>query len=80
MALTFPLEELETFFSQLETFLQLFKERTGFTFAPVIMQRSLFCPDSEFMIIMHKVSLIDVKLPGIAKYKSLSRIAGAYSL
>ena len=80
LALTFPLEELETFFNELETFLRLFKDRTGFTFAPTIMQRSLFCPDSEFMIVMHKVSLVDVKLPGIAKYKSLGKIAGAYSL
>ena len=80
MALTFPLEELETFFTNLETFLNLFKEKTGFVFAPVIMQRSLFCPDSEFMVIMHRANLIDIKLPGITKYKKLSKIAAAYSL
>ena len=78
--MTFPLEELETFFTNLETFLNLFKEKTGFEFAPVIMQRSLFCPDSEFMVIMHRANLIDIKLPGITKYKKLSKIAAAYSL
>lgn len=62
VALTFPLEELETFFNQLATILELFKAKTGFAFAPVILQRSLFCPDSEFMVIMHKVSMIDCKL------------------
>lgn len=60
--------------------MNLFKEKTGFAFAPVIMQRSLFCPDSEFMIIMHRVNLIDIKLPGISKFKKLSKLAGAYSL
>jgi len=80
VALTFPLEELEAFFSQLETFMNIFKERTGFAFAPVILQRSLFCPDSEFMVIMHKVSMIDAKLPNIALYKNISKIAGAFTL
>ena len=65
MALTLPLAELEFFFGKLEEILQAVKSKTGFLFAPVILQRSLFCPDSDFMIILHKVSLIDVKLPGI---------------
>ena len=68
IALTFPLEEIETFFAQLETVITLFKDKTGFAFAPIILQRSLFCPDSEFMVIMHKVSMIDRKLPYISQY------------
>ena len=78
IALTFPLEELETFFCQLETVLKIFKNKTGFAFAPIIMQRSLFCPDSEFMVIMHKVSMIDCKLPKIDQYQGIGKIAGAF--
>ena len=37
VALTFPLEELETFFSQLYTVLNIIRKKTGFAFAPIIL-------------------------------------------
>ncbi len=65
VALTFPMEELELFFSHLEKFLTLIKQKTGFLFAPIILQKSLFCPMDEFMVVLHKVSMIDLKLPRV---------------
>ena len=62
------MEELELFFNHLESFLSLIKSKTGFNFAPIALQRSLFCPMDEFMVILHKTSLIDVKLPRIALF------------
>ena len=41
------------------------KKETGYNFAPVVLQRSLFCSDSEFMVVLHKVDKIDVKLTRI---------------
>ena len=37
VALTFPLEELEMFFAELENVLAIVKNKTGFLFAPIIL-------------------------------------------
>lgn len=74
------MEELELFFANLRQVIQQFKSATGFLFAPIILQKSLFCPVDEFMVIFHKVSQIDVKLPKVTQYASVSALAGAFSL
>ena len=61
--LTLPIEELEMFFSSLDSFLTLIKEKTGKLFAPILLQRSLFCPMDEFMVGLHRIDQIDLKLP-----------------
>ena len=68
MVLTLPMEELELFFTRLETFLSLVLKKTGFNFAPIALQKSLFCPMDEFMVVFHKTTHIDVKLPRISFY------------
>ena len=80
VALTFPMEEIELFFAQLEKFLTLIKTKTGFLFAPIILQKSLFCPMDEFMVVLHKISMIDIKLPRISQFQNVSQLAGAFKL
>lgn len=80
LALSFPLEELEVFFRELETVLALIKSKTGYLFAPVIFQRSLFCPDSEYMVVLHKASQIDSKLPNVCNYSTPKELASAFSI
>ena len=65
-ALSLPIEELELFFSKLEAVLILVRTKTGFNFAPIVLQKSLFCPSDEFMVIFHKVNTIDIKLAKVA--------------
>jgi len=56
------------FFLELDKFISLIKQKTGFIFAPIILQKSLFCPMDEFMVILHKISMIDRKLPRVNLY------------
>lgn len=78
--MSFPLEELEVFFKELVTVLQIVKTKTGYLFAPVILQRSLFCPESEYMVVLHRVSQIDLKLPNVQSYQSPVELAKAFSI
>ena len=80
VVLTLPMEELALFFSKLESLLTIVRAKTGSNFAPIALQRSLFCPMDEFMIVLHKVSHIDVKLPRISYYKTPKQISGAFTL
>ena len=56
---SYPREELKMFMSNLETLLNLIKDKTGFAFAPSTLQPSLIGPQADFMVTFHRVSQID---------------------
>ena len=70
------------FMSNLETILNLFKDKTGFVFALSTLQPSLLGPETDFMVTFHKVSAVDrAKIPNIDEYHSkIPEIAKAFTI
>ena len=52
VGLTLPLEELDLFATHLGKLLKAIKNKTGFLFAPVVLQRSLSDPQRDFMVLL----------------------------
>ena len=79
---SYPRSELLMFISNLETILNLIKEKTGFVFTLSTIQPSLLGPETDFMITFHKVSEADrTKLPDIDDYHlKIPELAKAFTI
>ena len=72
--MSYPLDEIDLFFSNLETILTLIKNKTGFLFAPVVLQRCLMNPMTDFMVVLRRVGQeSDIKLKDIYQYRQSVR-------